>query len=481
MGKERWSRKTACPALPIVGFGLLLAWTYVVFFSRLVHFSTRNSIEHLNSTYSFACCGIIAALVFYALPWDRLPLHRDGRRSHGPTPPLNTPVFIGTAVAASLCTVALTFVEHDFFRQPWCSIAATVSGIACAVLFLGWSHRFVHCPGSQSFVWLSLSFVCGAAVFFITLSLPAPAALGVTYCLPVASAIMLNTSGIDDRREHEAKALPSRTMPVFLRMLLSLFLIGLAESLVRALFLEVDPGTQSLAYQTLFLVAMLCAALAVTCASRYRKNPAQALNRVALFVLVVLSLLAPIVMGVGIWGDLPALICYGLFYLFTWATLSQVTRVFKLPARFAFGWGLGMAYAGCLAGTFFGSLLASYVDLSYKGQSLMALACASLVMVALLLVTDDRMLTHLLDTDSERPVTPRRFMLRVEEAAQTHGLTAKETEVLVLAAKGRTTQRICEELGISTGTANTHLAHIYKKFDVHDRQQLIDILENVEQ
>ena len=72
-----WSRKTACPALPIVGFGLLLAWTYVVFFSRLVHFSTRNSIEHLNSTYSFACCGIIAALVFYALPWDRLPLHRD--------------------------------------------------------------------------------------------------------------------------------------------------------------------------------------------------------------------------------------------------------------------------------------------------------------------------------------------------------------------------------------------------------------------
>ena len=129
----------------------------MVFFSRLVHFSTRNSIEHLNSTYSFACCGIIAALVFYALPWDRLPLHRDGRRPHGPTPPLNTPVFIGTAVAASLCTVALTFVEHDFFRQPWCSIAATVSGIACAVLFLGWSHRFVHCPGSQSLRRCSLS------------------------------------------------------------------------------------------------------------------------------------------------------------------------------------------------------------------------------------------------------------------------------------------------------------------------------------
>lgn len=74
MGEKSFKniRQGEHPAIPIVGFGLLLAWTYVVFFSRLVHFSTRNSIEHLNSTYSFACCGIIAALVFYALPWDRL-------------------------------------------------------------------------------------------------------------------------------------------------------------------------------------------------------------------------------------------------------------------------------------------------------------------------------------------------------------------------------------------------------------------------
>ena len=27
------------------------------------------------------------------------------------------------------------------------------------------------------------------------------------------------------------------------------------------------------------------------------------------------------------------------------------------------------------------------------------------------------------------------------------------------------------------GTVNTHLAHIYKKLDVHDRQQMIDMLD----
>ena len=38
-----------------------------------------------------------------------------------------------------------------------------------------------------------------------------------------------------------------------------------------------------------------------------------------------------------------------------------------------------------------------------------------------------------------------------------------------------------EELGLSTGTVNTHLAHIYKKLDVHDRQQMLDLVEGKEE
>ena len=48
---------------------------------------------------------------------------------------------------------------------------------------------------------------------------------------------------------------------------------------------------------------------------------------------------------------------------------------------------------------------------------------------------------------------------------------------MILVAKGRSTPRICEELDISQGTVNTHLTHIYKKLDVHDKQQLLDVLE----
>ena len=113
--------------------------------------------------------------------------------------------------------------------------------------------------------------------------------------------------------------------------------------------------------------------------------------------------------------------------------------------------------------------------------SLIALLCAGAILAALLFIADEEVFVRLIDADDDRPQAPRRFMLRVQQVAQEYGLTPKETEVFTLAAKGRTTQRIREELGLSTGTVNTHLAHIYKKLDVHDRQQMLDLVEGKEE
>ena len=48
---------------------------------------------------------------------------------------------------------------------------------------------------------------------------------------------------------------------------------------------------------------------------------------------------------------------------------------------------------------------------------------------------------------------------------------------MMLVAKGRSTPRIREELCLTIGTTNTHMNHLYKKLDVHDRQELIDLVE----
>jgi DNA-binding NarL/FixJ family response regulator len=48
-------------------------------------------------------------------------------------------------------------------------------------------------------------------------------------------------------------------------------------------------------------------------------------------------------------------------------------------------------------------------------------------------------------------------------------LTPREVQILTLAGQGLSVQTIAERLTISPATVKTHLEHIYRKLDVHDR------------
>ncbi len=65
---------------------------------------------------------------------------------------------------------------------------------------------------------------------------------------------------------------------------------------------------------------------------------------------------------------------------------------------------------------------------------------------------------------------------RVERVAGDAELTPRETEALLLLAQGRSAPFIRDALVISKGTVTTHMKHIYKKLDVHSRQELIDLV-----
>ena len=56
------------------------------------------------------------------------------------------------------------------------------------------------------------------------------------------------------------------------------------------------------------------------------------------------------------------------------------------------------------------------------------------------------------------------------------GLTAKEFDVAVLAARGYSRKAIAAELDISESTVKTHLACVYRKLGVHTRQDLVAMI-----
>ncbi len=59
------------------------------------------------------------------------------------------------------------------------------------------------------------------------------------------------------------------------------------------------------------------------------------------------------------------------------------------------------------------------------------------------------------------------------EPAAVSALTARETEVLRLVARGMSNGEIAHELILSEATVKTHVARIFHKLDVRDRAQAV--------
>ncbi|MGV8083831.1 MAG: helix-turn-helix transcriptional regulator [Coriobacteriia bacterium] len=64
---------------------------------------------------------------------------------------------------------------------------------------------------------------------------------------------------------------------------------------------------------------------------------------------------------------------------------------------------------------------------------------------------------------------------RIEQVALGGSLTERETEILGLLARGMNLTSIQKELVIANDTVRTHVKHIYRKLDVHTRQELMGL------
>jgi DNA-binding CsgD family transcriptional regulator len=83
------------------------------------------------------------------------------------------------------------------------------------------------------------------------------------------------------------------------------------------------------------------------------------------------------------------------------------------------------------------------------------------------------------ETDTEQNAVLGAWKRRCVKLAKLYGLSPKETEVLLLLAKGRNAEYIQEKLVVSRHTAKAHIYHIYQKANVHSRQELINLLESI--
>lgn len=63
-----------------------------------------------------------------------------------------------------------------------------------------------------------------------------------------------------------------------------------------------------------------------------------------------------------------------------------------------------------------------------------------------------------------------------QKLAGVYGLSAREAEVMELAARGNSAPAIAARLFISENTVRTHIKRIYAKLGIHKKQELLELL-----
>ena len=346
-------------------------------------------------------------------------------------------------------------------------------GVPWALMLLAWTRRLARGTTEKSTVEVFVGAGVGAALCFLVYLVPAPQAQWALKLLAIPSAVLLavDMRKVDAEAEEarpEASVSTSAATDFSVKVLAGTVCFGLAAGFMEAY--NSNPGTAAMASfpASLLLFVLFCAgALQALLASDVRvRGGLDGAYRLALLVMMAGFLFSPVLEGSGVPGG--AIVLAG--YLGLTSTLVSLFLAFSKivaedPAR-TVAHGFLALFGGEAAGVMLANVSNAF---ALSGTTPYVIVCFA--GLATLFAERD------FKTLSEIARTADYFEEACAVIAKEAGLSKREAEILPLALRGRTSERIAGELFISKSTVDTHLRRIYAKADVHGRQELIDLGE----
>lgn len=202
--------------------------------------------------------------------------------------------------------------------------------------------------------------------------------------------------------------------------------------------------------------------------------------------LMIVSL-APLDGVVAEWStiaDFCALASYTILLLLIMAIMSNLCYRYGVCALWIFAIERAIRMASSQTGRLVGENIVNSTALPDFAQSLALVVMAgSLVAVMCVFFSEKHVtsqwgvvLKHPIADDLELYMEKNRLGIKCKELADDHGLTARESEILLLIARGKHLSQIAGELSISNNTVKTHIRHIYAKLAVNSRNELMALL-----
>ena len=472
----------------VLGYALQRAWVFLLFLGVATS-SLTSTGEHMPGI-TFVISSIVLCLTLFAAAMREDLFVRvlvgPGRRWLGP---------VLTALG-TICGFLIFWPGiPDGLMAVLCGL---LTGVGSAFIDLGWGEVYRNVNPEITGIEIPFSTFLAAIIYAIGMVVSLAVAFLITMLLPLASGfILLHTLHIGDPTYTTTVKPVSINIAKFTwRIGVCACLIGAADSVIRLLFIHLNGVPMDAFYRTGMLAGTGIAAVIFIGHQLFARDVNyREMYKFVVFLMAFFFLLLPVFTGQHAVESVVALLSYNAFNVLIWILLATLCYTYRLSTLTVFGIGWGMVTLGVTIGQIFGGWLVNAVEFTPQLTSLVVLVCTLAVLGSDMFVLreddiidltkiDDEVTadeaeakdTGAAEKDSRLPVsTP--FKNRCREVAEEHGLTPRETEVMILFAKGRSSARIQEDLVLSRGTVTTHLQHIYQKCDVHSKQELLDLIE----
>ena len=417
-----------------------------------------------------------------------LPLAKSLRK--GPLPAaLGTLTALSSLAIGTLSNASLPLALH---------FACLVVGSAAnAVLFLGWMTLFVEKlhPSMRLFAVIA-SMALSSALWLVTANVPSWATLAVCAAMPLASAALFHAlrswpieAGHADTATTDAKA-PTRPATPLLKLLTPTFLIGIAAYELVPGFVTSIAHVNSMdslyAFYAEEMLTIACLCLVFGRKPGFMRIADRFVLPLLSVGLIALGLFSANQVDVALAASLSGSM---LFEAFLFCRLAHVAQAHGAEPLRVFALGGTAMQAGLCASYLLVAVLSSPAQIT--------VACVALLLVILFvvgepffarqetLVPDGSVAPAPHDSMGEgaaqkgelpnlaTPSPTRMFQETCAAFGASLGLSARESDVLLLAMQGKNMSTLADELGIAPSTVKTHLRSIYHKAGVADRQELI--------
>jgi len=472
-----------------VGLGMLWTWISLSFFSLTLFNTFENPIRsvELANCIALATSAVFTCLVFL-IPQDRSQKVIISR---------SFLVFFG--LIGSVGTALMTFSRNSSLQLI---IGAVLLGISRFALFYLSCSRIAYCRISGSNISMIFSFAILISAFSALLVLPAGAAVSSALCiiLPFIGALLIAIPNITKDKTMQGTSRKTKTQfadkqvkkepkshaekhkasisSVPWKLILGLSLFGVVFGMMQ---LSVDTGDTD-GYAINHILHMLArggAALVTLLAVVVLKRGYWFLSTIGAvcFLVGLVSYSAPMY-------PLDFLSVFFITFGFTsielliWIILFDFYQETQLSWNTSYALIRGASGIALSIGAVFTFLWGESLGDSTK--NIITLALIAGMVLASITVFSFKDIATLWNQPKERVFTELPGHTDASKSlSESFGLSPREVEVALLLIRGRSEPYISEALFITNHTTHSHVNKIYKKMNVHSRQEFLDVIENV--